>query len=143
MHIEITNDPVKRIEQAKAIVAEKSGYYTDEVLESIRNTVKARTTLTNPEDIENETLTTIYFYWTYGCPASEFYYLHFGDKTHEEIKEYITTREKVVYRNRLNRLEDAHILNNKWETYCLFREYYGRDVIKIETEKDIQYSGIL
>ncbi len=136
MHIEITNDPVKRIEQAKAIVAEKSGYYTDEVLESIRNTVKARTTLTNPEDIENETLTTIYFYWTYGCPASEFYYLHFGDKTHEEIKEYITTREKVVYRNRLNRLEDAHILNNKWETYCLFREYYGRDVIKIETEKD-------
>jgi hypothetical protein len=41
-----------------------------------------------------------------------------------------------VYRNRLNRLEDAHILNNKWETYCLFREYYGRDVIKIETEKD-------
>jgi hypothetical protein len=39
VHIEITNDPVKRIEQAKAIVAEKSGYYTDEVLESIRNTV--------------------------------------------------------------------------------------------------------
>ena len=136
MHIEVTNDPSRRIEQAKAIVEEKRNYYTDEVLESIRITVREKTTLTDPADVENEMYKTIYFYWVYGCSASEYYYLEFPHKTHEEIKEYVTMREKVVFRNRLNRLADAHILNNKWDSYCYFKEYYGRDVIKLENEKD-------
>ena len=95
MHLEITNDPVKRIEQAKAIVAEKAGYYTDDVLESIRDTVREKTTLTQPEDIENEMYTTIYYYWAYGCPASEYYFLDFPHRSHEEIKSFVTMREKV------------------------------------------------
>lgn len=136
MHIEITNDPASRIEQAKAIVAEKSSYYTDAVLDSIRQTVREKTTLSTPAEIENEMYTTIYYYWVYGCPASEYYFLDFSHKSHDEIKTYVTMREKVLYRNRLNRIEDAHLLNNKWETYCLFKDYFGRDVIKIETDDD-------
>ena len=136
MHLIITNDPVKRIEQAKEIVEEKTNYYTEEVLESIRSIVRDRTTLTQPEEVENEMYTTIYFYWAYGCPASEYYFLDFPHKSHEEIKTFVTMREKVVYRNRLNRFEDAHFFNNKWDTYCLFKDYYGRDVIKIETDDD-------
>lgn len=136
MHIEITNDPVKRIEQAKEIVASKKNYYTDEVLESIRVIVREKTALTDPVAVENEMYTTVYFYWVYGCPASEYYFLDFPNKTHEEIKTYVTMREKVVYRNRLNRFEDAHLFNNKWDTYCLFKDYFGREVIKIETDED-------
>ncbi|MBO4326029.1 MAG: hypothetical protein J5950_02010 [Clostridia bacterium] len=136
MHIEITENPAKRIELAKAITAEKSNYYTEEVLESIRTVVKDKTELTDPAEIEAEMYKTIYYYWVYGCPASEYYYLGFYNKTHDEIKEYVTSREKVIYRNRLNRLEDAHLFNNKWDTYCLFKDYFGRDVIKIETDAD-------
>ena len=136
MHITVTEDPAKRIGIAKAIIAEKSSYYTEEVLESLREVVRDKTSLTDPAQIDDEMYTTVYYYWVYGCPASEYFYLDFPHKTHEEIKEYVTTREKVVYRNRLNRLEDAHYLNNKWETYCLFKDHYGRDVIKIETDED-------
>ncbi len=136
MHIEVTNDSRKRIEQAKAIVEEKRGYYTDEVLESIRVIVREKTSLTDPIEVEDEMYKTIYYYWVYGCPASEYYFLDFPHRSHEEIKTFVTMREKVVYRNRLNRIEDAHLFNNKWDTYCLFKDYFGRDVIKIETDED-------
>lgn len=136
MQLYVTEDAAKRIEMAKAIVAEKSSYYTQEVLASIRQIVKEKTALTDPEEIEKELYKTIYYYWIYGCPASEYYFLDFPHKTHEQIKEYVTMREKVVYRNRLNRLEDAHLLNNKWDAYCLFKNYYGREVLLIRDDAD-------
>ena len=136
MQLFVTEDAAKRIEQAKKIVAEKSSYYTQEVLASIRDVVREKTGLTDPERIEDELYKTIYYYWVYGCPASEYYFLDFPNKSHEEIKEYVTMREKVVYRNRLNRFEDAHLLNNKWDAYCLFRDYYGREVILIRDDSD-------
>ncbi len=136
MYIEITNNPEKRIEMAKEIIAEKKSYYTQEVLDSLRDVVKKKTNISDPEELENELYKTVYFYWAYGCTAEEYYYLDFPNKTHEEIKEYITTREKIVYRNRLNKIEDAHILNNKWDAYCLFKDYFGRDVIKIGKMED-------
>lgn len=136
MQISITNDAGRMIEYAKAIVLEKSKYYTPAVLESIRKEVREKTSLTTPEEIENEMYRTIYYYWAYGCTTSEYYFLGLGSKTHDEIKEYVLTREKVVYRNHLNRFEDAHILNNKWETYCTFREYFGRDVILLKDDGD-------
>lgn len=136
MNIEITSDTNKMVEFAKEIVSEKQDYYTPAVLDSIKKEIMDKTTLKLPEEIENEMYKTIYFYWAYGCTTSEYYFLGLADKTHDEIKEYVLTREKVVYRNYLNRLEDAHILNNKWETYCLFKEFYGRDVIMIRDESD-------
>jgi len=136
MQLEITSDSSRMIELAKAIVIEKHDYYTPAVLDSICKEIRDKTTLKLPEEIENEMYRTIYFYWAYGCTTSEYYFLELGDKTYDEIKEYILQREKVVYRNHLNRFEDAHILNNKWETYCLFRDFYGRDVILIRDESD-------
>lgn len=136
MRLEITDDVRKMTEFAKAIVAEKQDYYTPAVLGSIRSEIKSKTALKDPEEIENEMYKTIYYYWAYGCTAGEYYYLGLADKTHDEIKEYVLTREKVIYRNRLNRLEDAHYFNNKWETYCEFKEYFGRDVIMIKSDED-------
>lgn len=136
MQIEITSDPIRRIEIAKGIVQEKSKLYTEDMLAFIRETVKENTVLTDPDAIENELYTTIYFYWVYGCPAAEYYFMDFAHRTHNEIKEFVTMREKVVYRNRLNRIEDAHWFNNKWDTYCRFKEHFGRDVILIRDKND-------
>ncbi|MBR2554055.1 MAG: hypothetical protein IKE94_04240 [Aeriscardovia sp.] len=136
MELFITNDLEKQIEQAKAIVQERKKYYSDEVLESIKNTVREKTNYTSEDSINSEMYKTIYFYWAYGCPVSEYYFLDFANKSHDEIKEFVTMREKVVYRNRLNKFEDAHLLNNKWDTYNLFKDFYGRDVIKIEKDED-------
>ena len=136
MQFRITSSPAERLELAKATVREKSNYYTDEVLESIRNTIREKTSLTSPQEIEDEMYKTIYYYWAYGCPAVEYYFYGFPGKTHEEIKEYVTAREKVVYRNRLNRIEDAHLFNNKWDAYNNFKEYFGRELIRIETDDD-------
>lgn len=136
MNIEITSDTSKMVEFAKEIVSEKQDYYTPAVLDSIKKEIMEKTTLKLPEEIENEMYKTIYFYWAYGCTTSEYYFLGLADKTYDEIKEFVLTREKVIYRNHLNRIEDAHIFNNKWETYCTFKEYFGRDVIKIGTDDD-------
>ena len=136
MQLVITADPAKRIEIAREIVREKARIYTDSMLEFICNVVRESTSLKNPAEVENEMYTTIYYYWVYGCPASEYYFMNYGSMTHEELKQYVTMREKVVYRNRLNRLEDAHLLNNKWDTYCLFKDYFGREVIKLKSEAD-------
>lgn len=139
MNIEITRDPQKRIEMAKTIVMDKNAYYTQEVLDSYREIIRKNTKISDPEELENELYKTIYYYWAYGCPVSEYYYLGFPNKTHEEIKKYVTTREKVIYRNRLNKIEDAHILNNKWDTYLRFKDYYHREVIIIENESDYPF----
>lgn len=136
MNIEITSDTNKMVEFAKEIVSEKQNYYTPAVLDSIKKEIMDKTTLKLPEEIENEMYKTIYFYWAYGCTTSEYYFLGLASKTYDEIKEFVLTREKVVYRNHLNRIEDAHIFNNKWETYSTFKEYFGRDLIMIRDDDD-------
>lgn len=138
MKLVITEDDQKRIDQAKKIVDEKRNYYTDKVLESIRQSVRDNTSFLSAIDVEIEMYKTIYFYWAYGCSVSEYYFLNLAEKSHEDIKEYVTVREKVVYRNKLNRIEDAHLLNNKWETYNLFKEYYNREVFLLTGKEDYQ-----
>ena len=136
MKLQITSDLPEMIQFAKAIVEEKKDYYTDEVLEGIRCEIKRHRSGYSLKEIEDTLYQAIYYYWAYGATTDEFFYLHLYNKSYDEIKTFVTKREKVIYRNFLNRFEDAHLLNNKWETYTLFKEYFGRDVILLSSEAD-------
>ncbi len=134
MNITITNDPSEMIRTAKAIVAEKSGYYTAQALGRIRDQVRLRLPDRSEEEIEETLYRTIYFYWAYGCDVDEYFYYHFAGKPHDQIKAYVTKREKVIYTNWLNNIDDAHYLQNKFETYRLFKEKYRREMILCDSE---------
>lgn len=130
MNIEITSDPEKRIAIAKTIAAEKSSYYTEKVLSGLRKAVEMRADESwSEERIDGVLYDSIYHYWAYGSAIEEYFYYEFAKKTHEQKKTYMTKREKVIYTNALNRIEDAHILQNKFETYQLLSDYYRRDMI--------------
>ena len=134
MNISITNDASEMIRMAKEIVAEKRGYYTSLTLDHIREQVRLRLPDRSEEEIDETLYRTIYYYWAYGCDVDEYFYYHFAEKNHDEIKTYITKREKVLYTNWLNKIEDAHFLQSKYETYQLFREAYRREMILCDGE---------
>ena len=132
MQIRITENPAEMIRMAQDIIAEKKKYYTDEVLEDLRASVRKHTENLTPAEVEEHLYRSVYYYWAYGCTTDEYYYLKLSEKSPEEIKTYILTREKVLYIDQLNREEDAHILQNKYETYQLFQKYFRRDVVFCE-----------
>lgn len=136
MNLVVTDNPSMIQDIAKQIVLEKKDYYTDDVLNSIRKVIVDRAPKSEDFDLEKELYKTIYYYWVYGCTAIEYYYLYFYRMSYDEIKEYVTMREKVIYRNHLNAMSDAHLLNNKWDTYNYFQEYFKRDVILLRNEND-------
>lgn len=134
MNISITGDTREMAEIGRQIVAEKSSYYTPQALDRIRSQVRLRLPDRSEEEIEETLFRTIYFYWAYGCDVDEYFYYRFAEKSREEIKAYVTKREKVIYTNWLNCLDDAHFLQNKYETYQLFRDEYKREMILCDGE---------
>ena len=134
MELTVVHDRSEMIRMAKEIVAEKSAYYTEDALERIRGQVRLRLPGRSGAEIEEALYETIYYYWAYGCDVDEYFYYHLAEKTRDEIKTYVTKREKVIYTNWLNRIEDAHFLQNKFETYQLFKDEYKREMILCDGE---------
>ena len=136
--IKLTDKTSEKIAIAKKIVESKSSIYTEKVLEEIRNIVVDNLKNASTETIEEMMYYTIYYYWVYGCTVDEFFYYDFSNKSHDEIKTYVTAHEKVIYTNRLNCVADAHLLNNKWDAYQLFKDYYKRDMILLRNREDYE-----
>lgn len=134
--IKITEKPDEMIAIAKQIMIEKSAKYPPQVLDKIFSTVKKYRPQASDAEIERIAYQTIYCYWVYGCTVDEYFYYKLDQKTHSEIKEYILAHERVLYLSHINRNEDAHILQNKYETYELLGEYYHRDIIRCKDQGD-------
>ena len=73
----------------------------------------------------------------YGFQADEYIMFDFVHKTNEERKKFIsdTDRYEVYYRN--NNFYDRMVFIDKYDTYKVFSEYYGRKAIKIKTKEDV------
>ena len=136
MNIHITENKEEKIAIGKSIFEEKTNIYTDNIVKTIRDTIDRLHTDNVSLTKEEMFFLSIYDYWAYGNDIGEEYYLGYWNKTHEEKLEYTNLRMKTIYVNHLNKKEDAHILNDKYEAYETFKEFYMRDVIKIEAEKD-------
>ena len=132
----ITDDKNEQEKLGRRIVEEKSEIYTKKTIDFIKHVIDDK--LYNASSIkrESEFYRSIYHYWAYGCSVDEYLFLKFYDKNAEQIKDYITVHQKVLYLNRLNNKKDAHYLNNKYDAYLLLKEYFKRDMIKISSEED-------
>jgi len=66
-------------------------------------------------------------------------YIMFGflGKSLPEKREFITEPERAVVLDTVNDMSLADNLDDKYKAYCLLKEYYGREMILIESEKDL------
>ena len=129
-----SDDPRTRISLGEAIIRDNPEFYTDKVCNEIYTAVKKRSDTTDQHALKDLFHHSIYCYWAYGAITDEFFYYSFADKTDEQIKEYITTREKLIYVNHLDDKDDVFLLNDKYETYKKLKPYFKRDVICIHDE---------
>lgn len=136
-NIKITNNSEEMIQIAKELVRINQSKYSDKVIKIIRQSVKSHLLNKSEDEIEKTFWLSIYYYWVYGCTVDEFFYYRLFEKSYKEIKEYVLAHERVLYLQQLNREEDAYLLNNKYETYKLLKDYFLRDVVLIKTEDDL------
>lgn len=136
--IKITDNREEKIQIGKQIFQAQSSSYTKEKINQIYKTIRDLSTEKLKQTFTEEELFFLsnYDFWVYGNTISEEIYFHFPFKTHEEKMEYMTFRTRQSCMKELNPKEYAHIFNNKYETYLRFRDYYLRDVVRIETEED-------
>ena len=131
-----SDDVAVRVALGRKVVADNPGFYSEKVCEEIQSSVKKKSGETDPQKLEDLYFHSIYCYWANGAITDEFFYYSFADKTDEQISQYITTREKLLYVKHLDKKEDIILLNDKYETYKKLSKYYKRDVICINTEAD-------
>jgi len=131
-----SDDASVRIQLGRKVVQDNPDFYSDKVREEILGSLKRKTGITDPKELEELFYHSIYCYWANGAITDEFYYYSFAKKTDEEIREFITTREKLMYVKYLDSKDDLYILNDKYETYKKLPQYYKRDVICIYSEDD-------
>ena len=74
----------------------------------------------------------------YGFTTEEVFYLNLFQKTEAEKQTFISHMDRINYMHHLNKVEDEHLMTNKYETYQLLRDYYGRDVICIDADSNIE-----
>ena len=134
--IKITDNHEEMASIGKALIAEKPSIYKENVLAALRKGVAHHMPNANEEEKESRFYRAVYDYWTYGNTLDEDFYLGFGNLTHEQKLEYATMRLRMGFYGRLNDLSLAHLFDNKDETYELFKDYYLRDLIAVNDEKD-------
>lgn len=90
-----------------------------------------------PEE-EHHVLVTdmIYSLHRFGISFEEYFWYDFPKLSTEGRQEYISDKVRYYLYNRLNLQENHHIFRNKADAYKAFGEYYGREVIKVESAAD-------
>ncbi|MBR6702422.1 MAG: hypothetical protein IKI78_04715 [Clostridia bacterium] len=135
-NIRITENHEEMKAIAREIIEEKKSYYSDRVMDMIRDFITGRLPDISDEELEDMALISVYHYWVYGCTTEEFMNYDFMNKTHEEKKTYMTLRVRLLYMAHLSKKEDAHLLFNKYEAYQIFKDEFMREVILCSSEED-------
>lgn len=136
MNLIITENPAEMEKIGREIVNEKKNIYSEKILGNIFNTVRQAMPSESEEKIESVAYITIYDYWMYGVSTDEWFYYGFSKRMHADKSSYMTNRWRAIYIDHINKPEDKYILENKYESYKRFGEFYRRDVIEIRSDED-------
>ncbi len=90
----------------------------------------------NPQYLKKLKLDMIYCNYVLGFTYEEYFYFHLENKSLNERKEYVGTFERYDCWKNLSSKETQAKFDNKFTAYELFKNYYKRDVIKIENKSD-------
>ena len=86
-----------------------------------------------PSSSEREWYDYLGCYMIYGVLPDEYINFRFGQLNDAGRRAFITEFSRFSVYNACNRPEDCHYFDNKYETYKLLKEYYGRDAILINS----------
>lgn len=67
----------------------------------------------------------------YNVGFDEYVMYHFKDRGQEERREFICTRERAVYCERLTNPKNQMIFDDKGKTYEVFKKYFHRDLTEV------------
>ena len=79
----------------------------------------------------------LFKYFAYGFEPNEYFAFRLDNKNTKQIREFISGRLRMRFRCQMNDILQAHIFNDKFETYEHFKEHYHRKIIAIEKPEDI------
>lgn len=88
------------------------------------------------QDKEKIEIEMLFAYFAYGFLPDEYIFFALEDKSYKERKEYVSDMDRLVYVFRMNDFAEKRFMCDKFETYKLLGEFYGREAISIETEND-------
>ena len=132
----LTENEQERLSIAEEIINKNRQIYNENVVKSIKDTVRHSMNTEDQETIEKYYLLSVYYYWAYGSSAEEFFMFDLLHKTHDEVSQYVTVHKKCLYRDRFNKKEDVYLLNDKYIAYSLLKDEYKRDVVCINGKDD-------
>lgn len=135
--MDFTDDPVQMEKIGKSIVAQEPQIYTDKMKNAILKQIES--SVNGITDAEKESLfyRSIYDYWAYGFTIDQEFLYDLPNKTHEEKNEYLSEQGRFVYLFHMNDKQVAtNLLSNKFNTYKMLPEFYRRDAVSVESEKD-------
>lgn len=75
-----------------------------------------------------------YSFILYHANFSEYFVYRFPRLSHEGRREFVTEAEKNALCEKLSSPEVQRVIWDKWSAYNLFREFYRRDAIRVDTE---------
>jgi len=116
---------IRYIKQINSFKAEKAKILIDETFTSATENEKKAIL----SDMMNEAK-------TYNVGFDEYIMYHFKDRKPEERREFVCTRERALYCERLNKPENQMIFDDKGKTYEVFKKYFKRDLVQIDSLND-------
>lgn len=78
----------------------------------------------------------LFWYFAYGFSFNEYLCYRFYEKTKEERLKFFSDRDSVALGYNLNDIDDMMVFGDKMNTYNMFRDYFGREAISLESERD-------
>jgi len=72
----------------------------------------------------------------YGATPDDYLYFDFEKRSTLGRNSFITNRMRDRYCRQLNNLQEGRIFLDKYKSYQIFQQYYGREAIKIDSEDD-------
>lgn len=80
----------------------------------------------------------LFKYFAYGFTPKEYFAFRLDSKKPKETRDFISGRMRMKFRCQMNDILQAHIFNDKAETYDFFKENYRREAIAIEKPEDFE-----
>lgn len=108
--------------------------HKDRILKTIDIYYKNHT----PKEIEKCIKDMIYSKHIYGATYAEYFMFRFMEKKHRERSNFICNKYRHRYLLYLNQDDFYYRFTDKYETYLLYKKYYKRDLIFINSANDFE-----
>lgn len=133
-NVMISDSMRQQVELGKEWEKKKTEHYTSSVKRYIKDAIISSAAYSG--DIDELYYSSIYHFWVYGVNTKEFLFYDFKNKNHNQKKQYLSYKSRDDYYFHMNDIAASHILNDKYETYVRYKDYYRRDVVRIGDEND-------